>query len=162
MAMPLPLESVIGFGGAVTDGLILHPDGQTLIYPLGSMVVVRPKNDSSQQEFLQGHTDEVRTVLVLVLQRRVLVFWCFGGVVVVWWWCVVFWSRWLFGGGETRKLAVLKSASLSWSWSRPCPRKKATASSRSDTRRGFVLHYETKKNIHDLLAVSFFGGEGRE
>ena len=97
MAMPLPLESVIGFGGAVTDGLILHPDGQTLIYPLGSMVVVRPKNDSSQQEFLQGHTDEVRTVLVLVLQRRVLVvwWWCCCGVVVVcgvlvplvvWWW----------------------------------------------------------------------------
>ncbi|XRA99932.1 cilia- and flagella-associated protein 52 [Pycnococcus provasolii] len=64
MATPLPLESVIGFGGAVTDGLILHPDGQTLIYPLGSMVVVRPKNDSSQQEFLQGHTDEVSCIAI--------------------------------------------------------------------------------------------------
>lgn len=157
MATPLPLESVIGFGGAVTDGLILHPDGQTLIYPLGSMVVVRPKNDSSQQEFLQGHTDEVRSTCPCTSAS------CFGVWVVVWWWCgvLVFWSRWLFGGGETRKLAVLKSASLWWSWSRPCPRKKATASSRSDTRRGFVLHYETKKNIHDLLAVSFIGGEGR-
>ena len=144
----------------MTDGLILHPDGQTLIYPLGSMVVVRPKNDSSQQEFLQGHTDEVRNTCPCTSAS------CFG-VVVVWWWCccgvvVVFWSRWLFGGGEARKLAVLKSASLSRSRSRPCPRKKATASSRSDTRRGLVLHYETKKNIHDLLAVSFFGGEGRE
>ena len=158
MATPLPLESVIGFGGAVTDGLILHPDGQTLIYPLGSMVVVRPKNDSSQQEFLQGHTDEVRSTCPCTSAS------CFGVRVGVWWCCcgvLVFWSRWLFGGGETRKLAVLKSASLGWSWSRPCPRKKATASSRSDTRRGFVLHYETKKNIHDLLAVSFFGGEGR-
>ena len=60
MASPLPLASVIGFGGAVSSGLLLHPDGQTLIYPLGSMVVVRDKNETDRQEFLQGHTDEVR------------------------------------------------------------------------------------------------------
>ena len=82
----------------MTDGLILHPDGQTLIYPLGSMVVVRPKNDSSQQEFLQGHTDEVRSTCPCTSAScfGVLVFWwCCCGVVVVcgvlvplvvWWW----------------------------------------------------------------------------
>lgn len=59
MAEALPLSSVIGFGGAVFNGLILHPDGQTMIYPLGSTVVLRDKKDARAQEFLQGHSDKV-------------------------------------------------------------------------------------------------------
>jgi hypothetical protein len=75
-----------GFAGDVSDGLLLHPDGHTLIYPLvsvirllllcarrscpsatsatsaadaellhaqGSTIVLRDKQDSSAQEFLQ-------------------------------------------------------------------------------------------------------------
>eukprot|EP00959_Pyramimonas_sp_CCMP1952_P098039 2049112-Pyramimonas_sp.AAC.1 len=55
----LPLEGVIGFGGGVRDGLLLHPDGQTLIYPLGSTIVIREKGNPTSQEFLQGHSDKV-------------------------------------------------------------------------------------------------------
>lgn len=55
----LNLRAVIGFGGTVPNGLKLHPDGQTVIYPLGSTIVLRNKEDPSQQSFLQGHDDKV-------------------------------------------------------------------------------------------------------
>lgn len=47
-------------------GLLAHPDGRTLIYPLGSTIVLRDKFDARAQEFLQGHSDKVRG-------------WCWGG-----------------------------------------------------------------------------------
>jgi WD40 repeat protein len=59
MSEPLGLHSVIGFGGQVDNGLIVHPDGKTLIYALGSTIVLRAKDDEKAQEFLQGHTDSV-------------------------------------------------------------------------------------------------------
>ena len=37
----LNLLAVIGFNGTVIDGLILHPDNETLIFPIGSQIVVR-------------------------------------------------------------------------------------------------------------------------
>mmetsp|Transcript_11703 Transcript_11703/g.13906 ORF Transcript_11703/g.13906 Transcript_11703/m.13906 type:complete len:627 (-) Transcript_11703:1832-3712(-) len=55
----LPLEGVIGFGGSVKSGLLLHPDGYTMIYPLGSTIVIREKGSPKSQEFLQGHSDKV-------------------------------------------------------------------------------------------------------
>ena len=55
----MSLDSVIGFGGAVENALVLHPDGRTLIYPLGSTIVLRDKLDPRAQEFLQGHSDKV-------------------------------------------------------------------------------------------------------
>ena len=39
--LPLNLLAVIGFNGTVIDGLILHPDNETLIFPIGSQIVVR-------------------------------------------------------------------------------------------------------------------------
>lgn len=59
MAEPLVLNSVIGFGGQVENSLLVHPDGQTIIYPLGSTIVLRNKADPRSQEFLQGHSDKV-------------------------------------------------------------------------------------------------------
>lgn len=59
MAEPLVLNSVIGFGGAIENGLIAHPDGRTIIYPLGSTIVLRDRADPRSQEFLQGHSDKV-------------------------------------------------------------------------------------------------------
>lgn len=59
MAEPLILNSVIGFGGQIENGLIVHPDQRTLIYPLGSTIVLRDRTDSRSQEFLQGHSDKV-------------------------------------------------------------------------------------------------------
>ncbi|GAQ77665.1 hypothetical protein KFL_000020270 [Klebsormidium nitens] len=64
MAEDLRLDSVIGIGGGVPNGLLLHPDGSTLIYPLGSTVIIRPKGDARRQEFLQGHTDKVACIAV--------------------------------------------------------------------------------------------------
>ena len=62
----LPLQSVIGFGGSVVGGLQLHPDGEHLIYPLGSTVIIKNKSveseDESAQTFLQGHTDKVSCI----------------------------------------------------------------------------------------------------
>jgi hypothetical protein len=59
---PDSLESYVclRFGGNVENGLIAHPDGKTLIYPLGSTIVLRDKKDPKAQEFLQGHSDKVR------------------------------------------------------------------------------------------------------
>lgn len=59
MSQALPLVSVIGFGGHVPNGLVVHPDADTVIYPLGSIVVLRSKSDSGKQQFLRGHTHEV-------------------------------------------------------------------------------------------------------
>lgn len=59
MSQALPLVSVIGFGGHVPNGLVVHPDGDTVIYPLGSIVVLRSKSDSGKQQFLRGHSHEV-------------------------------------------------------------------------------------------------------
>lgn len=59
MAEPLVLNSVIGFGGQIENGLIVHPDGRALIYPLGSTIVLRDRTDPRSQEFLQGHSDKV-------------------------------------------------------------------------------------------------------
>jgi len=60
MGSSLQLNSVIGFEGSIQDGLISHPDGRTIIYPLGSTIVLRDKYDARAQEFLQGHSDKVR------------------------------------------------------------------------------------------------------
>ncbi|MEW5298669.1 MAG: hypothetical protein WDW36_001762 [Sanguina aurantia] len=59
MSEPLSLHSVIGFAGQVENGLLIHPDGRTLIFCLGSTIVLRDKHDSKAQEFLQGHSDKV-------------------------------------------------------------------------------------------------------
>ena len=32
----LNLQAVIGFNGAIVDGLILHPDNETIIFPIGN------------------------------------------------------------------------------------------------------------------------------
>lgn len=37
----LNILAVIGFKGSVVDGLILHPDNEHLIYPIGSQIIIR-------------------------------------------------------------------------------------------------------------------------
>jgi hypothetical protein len=41
MESMLNILAVIGFNGNIVDGLILHPDNEHLIYPLGSQIVIR-------------------------------------------------------------------------------------------------------------------------
>eukprot|EP00743_Colponemidia_sp_Colp-15_P000630 GILK01000703.1.p1 GENE.GILK01000703.1~~GILK01000703.1.p1 ORF type:complete len:651 (-),score=98.22 GILK01000703.1:131-1999(-) len=57
----LELQAVIGFKGNVPHGLILHPDNEHLIYPLGSTVVIRNLIEKTQT-FLQGHDDQISTL----------------------------------------------------------------------------------------------------
>ena len=59
----LNLQAVIGFNGAVTDGLILHPDNETLIFPIGSQIVVRNVL-TRQDKFLKGHTNDISAVTI--------------------------------------------------------------------------------------------------
>lgn len=54
MEKELDIQAVIGFTGKVNEGLILHPDNEHLIYPLGSTIVVR-HIISRSQTFLRGH-----------------------------------------------------------------------------------------------------------
>jgi hypothetical protein len=37
----LNILAVIGFNGGTTDGLILHPDNEHIIYPIGTQLIVR-------------------------------------------------------------------------------------------------------------------------
>lgn len=65
MAMELlPLESVVGFAGHIGGGLVLHPNGKTMAYPLGATIVVKELGDTYSQSFLQGHTDEVSCLAI--------------------------------------------------------------------------------------------------
>lgn len=59
----LELQAVIGFKGTVPSGLILHPDNEHLIFPLGCTVVVRNLLKKTQS-FLQGHDNQVNCITV--------------------------------------------------------------------------------------------------
>jgi len=59
----LELAAIIGFKGSVPGGLILHPDNENLIFPLGCTVVVRNLIKRTQT-FLQGHDNQVNCITV--------------------------------------------------------------------------------------------------
>jgi len=53
----------MGFNGTLQNGLHIHPDGQHIIYALGSVVVIESLVDRSQV-FLNGHTNTVSCLTV--------------------------------------------------------------------------------------------------
>ena len=59
----LNLLAVIGFNGAVIDGLILHPNNEELIFPIGSQIVVRNVL-TRQDRFLNGHSNDISTMTI--------------------------------------------------------------------------------------------------
>lgn len=61
MQKELELAAVIGFKGSVVQGLILHPDNEHLIFPLGCTIIVRNLIQRTQT-FLQGHDNQVSCV----------------------------------------------------------------------------------------------------
>lgn len=63
MEKELEIIAVIGFTGKIHEGLILHPDNEHLIYPLGSTIVVR-HIISRSQTFLRGHDNEISVISV--------------------------------------------------------------------------------------------------
>ena len=63
----MELAQVIGFNGKIPKGVHVHADGQHLLYPLGSTVVIRDlsaqqNGDMGSQRFLTGHMGEVTCV----------------------------------------------------------------------------------------------------
>jgi WD40 repeat protein len=63
MEKDLELSAVIGFKGNVVNGLILHPDNEHLLFPLGTTIVVR-HIISRTQEFLRGHDNNISVITV--------------------------------------------------------------------------------------------------
>lgn len=63
MSDQLELAAVIGFKGSVPSALILHPDNEHLVFPLGCTVVVRNVIHRTQS-FLQGHDNDVSCITV--------------------------------------------------------------------------------------------------
>ena len=59
----LELRAVIGFRGQVKNGLILHPDNEHLVFPLGCTIVVRNIIQRTQH-FLQGHDNTISCLAV--------------------------------------------------------------------------------------------------
>lgn len=59
----LNILAVIGFKGNTLDGLILHPDNEHLIYPLGSQIVIRNVL-TREQSYLRGHDNDISIIRV--------------------------------------------------------------------------------------------------
>eukprot|EP00038_Savillea_parva_P023512 m.41267 g.41267 ORF g.41267 m.41267 type:complete len:608 (-) comp6109_c0_seq1:190-2013(-) len=60
----LELLSTIGFGGHVSGGLVVHPNREHIIFPLGSSLVVEGIAGKRKQSFLQGHSGNVTCLAV--------------------------------------------------------------------------------------------------
>lgn len=63
MEQELELQAVIGFQGKVVDGLVLHPNNEHIILPLGTTLVVRHIISRTQQ-FLRGHDKDISVIQV--------------------------------------------------------------------------------------------------
>jgi len=57
----LELLAVMGYGGNVPNGLLCHPDGVHMIYPLGSTIVVKNLQKGTQT-FLKGHSNSISCI----------------------------------------------------------------------------------------------------
>ncbi|XP_046352426.2 cilia- and flagella-associated protein 52-like [Haliotis rufescens] len=62
----MQLDRIIGFNGAVTNGLKVHPDRQNLIYPLGCNIIIEEiaKEGYGSQTILSKHTDYVSCLAI--------------------------------------------------------------------------------------------------
>ncbi len=63
MESQLDILAVIGFKGTTLDGLILHPDNEHLIFPLGNQIVVRNVL-TREQKYLRGHDNDITVITV--------------------------------------------------------------------------------------------------
>lgn len=59
----MELKSLIGFDGNAVNGMIVHPDGVHLVYPLGTNVTAYNWNTRGQRFFV-GHTNVISAVAV--------------------------------------------------------------------------------------------------
>lgn len=56
-------DALMCTAGRVVKGLVQHPDGVHIIYPLGTTVVVKNTVENTQI-FLQGHTESIECLAV--------------------------------------------------------------------------------------------------
>lgn len=63
MSDKLKLVRTLGFNGSLAGGLHIHPDGEHMIYALGSTVVIQNLKTLSQT-FLRGHTNTVSCIAI--------------------------------------------------------------------------------------------------
>ncbi|CAH1119873.1 unnamed protein product [Phaedon cochleariae] len=59
----LKIKSIIGFDGSTNNGLIVHPNGKHILYPLGNKVAVQEWS-TKKQKFLVGHTNIISSIAV--------------------------------------------------------------------------------------------------
>lgn len=59
----LDIVAVVGFKGTVSAGLVLHPDNEHILFPLGSTIIVRHVTSRSQS-FLRGHDNQISVLSV--------------------------------------------------------------------------------------------------
>lgn len=60
----LELERIIGFNGNVEGGLMVHPDRQHIIYPLGNNIIIEDISDEAKQCILSSHTNDVTCIAI--------------------------------------------------------------------------------------------------
>lgn len=85
----LELAGVIGFNGHVPHGVLLHPNDQHLIYPLGSTIVVRDLVNNTQTFLHKGGHDRAVSCLALSATGKYLAsgqvtHMGFGALVIIW------------------------------------------------------------------------------
>lgn len=61
--MASKVRSDSNWAGKVNSGLILHPDNEHIIFPLGTTIVVR-HIISRTQKFLRGHDNDISVITV--------------------------------------------------------------------------------------------------
>jgi len=60
----LELSGVVGYNGGVPEGLILHPDDEHILYPLGTTIVVKNLLNNTQTFLRGGHNGEVSCIAI--------------------------------------------------------------------------------------------------
>ncbi|GFS23246.1 cilia- and flagella-associated protein 52 [Elysia marginata] len=60
----LELERIIGFNGKVPSGLVVHPDREHIVYPLGCNIIIEDITKEAKQCILSKHTNNVTCIAV--------------------------------------------------------------------------------------------------
>jgi len=60
----LELERVIGFNGKVQGGLMVHPDREHIVYPLGNNIIIEDISNEATQCILSSHTNDVTCIAI--------------------------------------------------------------------------------------------------
>jgi hypothetical protein len=59
------MEHSIGYNAKYSDTVRYHPtEKDTLIYPIGGLLVIENLHDKSKQQFLRGHDMEISAIAI--------------------------------------------------------------------------------------------------